>query len=661
MSAAPENFFAQFDTPQAAAPPPPSNAPQNYFAQFDPPHPVAGPSGDWATDVDRRGGTALADAIAGIRSFPRTIAHGVDWAGRQIGVEPGAEDALASVSYPNSPTQQQVFPDFQTAKNDAYDLTGGTEYKPATTLGGYLQTGLTAGMGGALAGGPQALLRAPTQIPGAIARLGGTIPAAVGGGTVGAAAADVAPENWKIPAALAGFVLGAKTTSGAANTASRLVSLPFSNGSDLYQAYKAQGIPTTLAGDVTQNPGLQFAQSMASKMPGGEDMIRAASEKAVNAWQDAVMRASRRLGPASTMEDSGRSLVGATEQWLGNFKNQNNSNWSSFRSVVPPTTPINVGGFQTALGNVLQDFGGADNLAGALQPKLAGTLKLALGKDLAGGDTLPWQSVQAIRSRLGEMLEGGQPIDDMALSAVKRLYGGLSDDMRAGAAAQSPKAGRLFDAVSAYTRAGHELLDDHLRPILNATNPEEASRFALSQMGLGGSRLAAIDQAMPGQGANLGAGVLQRAGENGIGKYSPTLNRISPEAQSVLFGPAQQDVGQTQQIADAMKATGKMANHSNTAVTEARTTGRLIAAREFAEAGREMFGLPGGVAGAAVGAFSPELIGTPARIAATNPILAKIYATPPAVPMSRAGMLNPIGTAQRLPLLTGPAGPQNSQ
>lgn len=617
-------------------------------------HPVAGPSGSLAVDIPRRLATAGTDFLGSALALPRAAAQGVDWLGNKVGVDVGADKALGSIQEADG---RPVFPDANASREMAYNTTGATEYVPSTTAGRYVQAGLAA---------------APFGVGGGV---GAILPTAVGGAT-GEAASEMFPEHPMV-ARLLGFMAGAHGASSVANGVAKTAGMAtgLAPTTDLYQSYKRQDIPTTLSGDVTQNPALQRLQSMAAKMPGGEEAVREAGHEALDAWQAAAEKSATKLGPAATMADAGAGLQSAAQQWLQDFKQNSTAKWNAFRQAVPSSTPIKVDGFQQALKDVNQNFGGADGLAKTLQPGLASKLQEALSTDVSPNGTLPWQSVQAVRTRIGEMMEGGQPIDGTAQSAIKRLYAGLSNDMRDGASSAGPAAAKAFNQANAYTSFGHTLLDDHLSPILAATEPGQAAQYALAQAKLGGARLGAIDHAMPGQTANLGAAILRQAAENGPGALPNALKKISPEAKPFLFNspeptppvkpgtisiappsaapnPAMQGVNDLSDIAQAMRRTVQTTgNNSNTAAHSASGLGRVMSAVEVGKMGHEIAGAPGAAIGAALGLMAPNIIGRGARMVAANPVMSRIYSTDVA-PFSAPGATSPnallqLGTQDR--------------
>lgn len=616
MSSTTSNPFDQFD----AAP-----ADVNPFDQFDaaPPatnavpvaptvalnHPVAGPTGDWTADIPVRLGSAGTNFLAQAASIPRGLAQGVDWVGQKAGVNIGADQALASVA----PLGVQLFPDAQSAKDRAYAMTGATEYVPATMGGRMVQAALESAPYGVI-GGAKAF-----------------IPNMVGAAT-GEGAAEMVPNHPAI-ARLVGYVAGAKAAAGVGNSVAKIAGTVtgMAPTTQLYQDYVNEGVPTNLAGDVTQNRGLQMAQSMAARLPGGADAMAKEAGAARTAWEDAVERNAAKLGPSTTMQEAGESLQNSAQSWLSQWKADSNSNWQDFRTKVPPDTPIRVGNFDQAIQGINQNFGSASNLAKALKPGLGEKLEEALRADISPNGTLPWQAVQAARTRIGEMLESGQPVGDTQQAAIKQLYRGLTNDMQAGAAATSPEAARAFNKATGYTAFGHNLIEDHLGKVLNAKSPEDAATYALAQAKRGGTRLAALNSpvTLPGRAAeDLGAATLRKAAEEGPAKFAARVNQLAPEAQDQLFGSNHEGVDRILNIARSMGSSQRlMGNNSGTASHEAAGVNRAISAVELGRAGHEMAGPWGRAAGMALGAFSPELVGKSAAAIGANPLLSRIYST----------------------------------
>lgn len=653
-----------------------NNAPAGLPEGFVLAHPVATASGDTWTDAKRFASTAAHNAAAGFLSLPRTLAEGADWAMRKLGYQGGASDALGSIQDPSQPGIP-LFPTFQQAKDMAFNTTGATEYVP-TSWAGHRGMDATVGL---MTGGRNLLAGAAS-------------------GAFGGQAAELFPNN-PVAAALIGGAVGSKVGTALANTPERVANaVAGKNPNETYAAFDRLGLPTNLSGTVTGEPGLLYAEKLASRMPGSESAMATARERLVDAWRDKFDQTAAAIGKATNPTEAGMSLQSEAQNWLNNYKSTNNALWGEFRDTVPGMTPTKVSNFSAALDGVMKDFPDAKNLASVLQPPLAGRLKTALQGDTAApvapqprassildesgapiqvqptaeqmasyldavkkSGTLPWQSLQAVRSRLGEMLENAEPVEGMSLSAVKRLYGALTEDMKAGAASVSPEATAAFNKASAYTRFGHGMLDDYLSPIIKATTPEQATQFALAQARQGGSRLGALQFAIPNAVNDLGSWALQKLATNEANpvSFSTALTgkkpHISEDAQTILFPSAvRQDIADLATTGQAMSPVVKDLGNSPTATHNARSLGRLYTAVELAKQGHDLAGAPGAVAGFGLGLSAPNVMGRIAQATALNPFAAKLAGTNvsnPFVPLSILQRLPAAADIGRYPQVNG--------
>lgn len=618
--------------PFAAQIPPPGYTPEEIAASqtkppqlvpvdhnpFGPQHPVAGSSGEFLTDAGRFAGTAAINAAAAGASTPRLIAQGVDWLGNKAGFDVGADRALSGIKHPLN-QDYPLFPDFQTAREAMFSgpglSTGATEYQPSTWLGRRGMDAATGGLVGALTGGV------------------GAIPAAVGGSATAGASVERFPDH-PLVAAMLGFIPGAAAANLAVNIPQRLGAAALStSNSEPYAAFKRQGLPTELAGTTTGEPGLQYAEKLAARMPGSEGAVGAARGRLLTGWQDRLGQVADGLGSAATPQEAGVSLQAAARNWLNDFKTNTGNLWSDFYSKVPKDTPVSVTNYQDALTNVLGNFSGAPATGKILQPGTVKSLSDALGVDLQASGTLPWDAVKNIRTAIGEKLANPQTISDTSQAALKQLYAGLTRDMESGAGSVSQDALSSFHRANAATAAGHDLLETHLNPILNAATPEQATQYALAQARQGGSRIGAVTFNLPSAAGDLGSYALRNAATN-TESPSALANALtgrkpiySPEAQRVLFpnGGTQADIADLASAGRAMQPLERDLANSPTATHAARGPGRLIAAVELARQGHEIGGLPGALMGGAAGLFAPEMAGRAAQATALNPYLAALY------------------------------------
>ena len=590
-------------------------------------HPVAGPSDSTLTDTGRFLGTAAANAMGGLLSFPHLPAQGIDWLGRQVGVDVGADKALSSVPDPSDPSRPLV-PDFQTARNMAFNTTGGTEYQPQSWLGRRAMDATTAGM-------------MSVANPAAI-------PAAMGAGFTGGAAAEAFPDH-PIIAGILGGLPGGAAVNGLFNFGQRIGAATLNTSpSEPYAAFQRQGLPTKLAGTTTGDPGLLWAEKWAARMPGSEGPMADARGDLLNAWQERLGQVADTMGSSGTPAEVGQVLQSDANNWLSNFKQGTQQLWQDFHTKVPGSTPTPVSNYQQTLSDVLGKFPGAAETGKAVQPATLKSLSDALGVDLQGGTSLPWESVQNLRTAIGEKLENPSTVADTSQASLRRLYGALSQDMQSGAASVSPDALSSFYRANAATAAGHDLLEGYLNPILKADSPENATQYAMAQAKRGGDRLGALTFNLPNAAGELGSYALRNAATNtesptsfatGMAGRKPLY---SPEARNVLFPDpqTQADIADMTATGRAMQPVEKDLANSPTSTHQTRGLGRLFSAIELAKQGREYAGTPGAVAGFGLGMAAPSLTGRAAQVIGLNPLLSRFYGRDLPIDLTPPSMAN---------------------
>lgn len=613
-------------------------------------------TGDLVKDAGRYLGTAAVNVAAGADALPRTIAQGVDWVGARAGMNPGVEEKLASVPMPGHPNYS-MFPDFQTARGLYFGGTGLPEYVPQSTLGKYGMAALTGGLAG-LTGGPEAVV--PSAAGSTTAQLG----------------SELFPGHPLIGAML-GFIPGSWMGKAAVNAPQRVAqAVTNANPTEPYGAFTRQGLPTNLAGTSTGDLALQRAENLASRLPGSETAVAAARGNLYDSWQDRFNDVVNKIGTAATPTDAGTSLQTAAQKWLADFKTNTGQLWSDFYSKVPHNTPVLVGNYQGTLNNLLGTFPGASETAGVLRSPTIQALSDALGVDLKGGGTLPWEAVKNIRTAIGEKLENPTTVTDTSQAALRQLYGALTQDMKSGAAGVGSDALDAFNKANEATRSGHQVLENFLDPILKAASPEKAAQIALGEAKVGGTRLGGITSNLPGATGDVASYALRKAAQFNPdnSSSSPTalasalLGRqrqlaFSPEATSALFpNGLPSDVSDLANVGKAIQPFEKDAANSPTATHTMRGGPlRYLTALEFGREGRDLAGWPGFAAGAALGYMAPNIAGHAASVTALNPYLSALYGR--AVPMeaqspsllARALIAPALGQQTPPALLAGPA------
>jgi hypothetical protein len=424
-------------------------------------------------------------------------------------------------------------------------------------------------------------------------------------------------------------------------------------------AYDALNIVPRLAGDVTQNRGLQSLQATALRVPGG-GRAEQALENTIGEFGNAVERTAARLNPTATdPQSTGRIMQTGGRQWLTQFNDDSAKAWGEVDSQIPADTPVPMSGVGAMLQGAQNEMRGMPATAAEMTEPVFGRLSQALQSDIAGAGgsgSLPWSDVRAYQRRAGTYYQKALVDSDPEAANWKQLYGALSDATGNAAAATDPAAAAAYSAAKGVTTSGHQFIDDVLSRIVNQKNPnlgggitpESAVNFGL---GADGTILGQLRAQMPDAADALGAYKLRSMARSvpsqggpevmSPGTYLTNFNKmqVTPQARAALFADPQttQDMDNLATVANSMR--NRYPNFSGTAGALAHTTPWIFAttgAGEGASRGWEEGGLGGALKGALLGAAAGGVLPFAAGRAISNivarPGLTRVMALPSVVP-----------------------------
>lgn len=520
---------------------------------------------------------------------------------------------------------------------------------------------------------------------------GGTLPLALGGG-IGAlakaglqgAASGIGGEIGQryLPvsespaiSALAGVVAGQGAGGATFGALSRGANALRGIGNPVVEAYDLANVKPRLAGDVTGSPFLQGVQSLAMRSPFGGRALHAAKNSADD-FANSIEDTATGLGGARSATDAGLTLQGGMRQWLTDWRQAQTNAEAAVDAKVSSVAPVPIAPVMNTLQRTAGAMQGAPNVASVMTDPVFKDLSAALASDAGiGTGTLPWETMRAWRTKVGEKLDQSLVSRDGTDAAWKSLYGSLSGAL--GDTAHNAGAAGEWAAVNDISSRGHQFIDTIGNNILNhfgAHNtipPEQAASFALANSGLGGSNLKQLRQEMPGAVDNLAAYKLRdmatatpgrQTQQNPISAntFSTELNRLSPEARDALFGGIDPKIAALQTVAERGKDTySRFGNPSGTssANQHAGLLGFPMAIAGGVFAGRET-GIPGGGAIGAAGATLPYLAGPVASNLTAREALTRYLAAPTGGPGVGASRLYRAAGAwpSLQPILEGAAG-----
>lgn len=343
-----------------------------------------------------------------------------------------------------------------------------------------------------------------------------------------------------------------------------------------------QGMENVLAGGPTSAGVMtRFAERQADDI--GEGLQNMAGGISRNPSAERAGRAIERG------VDTFNNNVGATRRALY---------WQADQYIPDATQTPMQNTLRTAVDLTTPDPQAAATTGGLIQPGIA-ALRQNLEADLAAnGGQLTYGALRRIRSEIGEQIGNASPLNPPAdIRELNRLYGALSEDMRAAARSQGPEAVAAANRANNYTRASAERLDAMRRVVEKAGGPEKVYSAVMSGTRDGGTTLRSVMQSLPPDGQRaVTAAVIRRMGmanpgvQDAAGEvfsaqtFLRKWNDVSPEAKRALFdrfGPGfTRDVDRIASVAQNIRDGARVfANPSGTANRAAAMTygGSLVA------------------------------------------------------------------------------------
>ncbi|WDA37868.1 hypothetical protein [Sphingobium sp. YC-XJ3] len=452
------------------------------------------------------------------------------------------------------------------------------EAYPLETAGGSLAGGMTSMAGiGKIAGPGRALA---TDIGfGAAYGAGSENENRLGGAALGGAASA------------AGSYFGGKLLDKIANrapsAAAKAVETAQNYGIDL--PLEAMGRGKAIVGNTLSNmPG------SAQVMQGSRDVL---SDQVGNAVEDVAAG----FGPATSFAGMGEALQSGAKKWIDKFERTAGKVYDAI--PIKPEASSSLGNTIAKLTDLNTQFASNQKLAALMKnTRLSGYLDALAGKiknvdtgllDANGnaitrqvkeGGQLSWTDLKDLRSRIGEEI-GDQRFSDGTLkSELRGLYGALSEDMKATAAAQSPAALRAFERANNLYKQGQDRIDGALAKILGDDGKKSAESAAakvqaIAKEGRSSSDLnllAEIRKSLPaeewGQVQNalvrLAGQPMNKSGRDfDAGVFTRTFKDMDPAAKNLLFGKGElrQNLDEFTGVMESLGKVNALRNTSNTA------------------------------------------------------------------------------------------------
>jgi len=336
--------------------------------------------------------------------------------------------------------------------------------------------------------------------------------------------------------------------------------------------------------------GSRFLQGGAEyfeKTPGGAGPAQRIAGQAEQQTVDLNKRVAGQFGvPAATEGQAGevmaRGYRGAQKRFTDNAKKA----YDRLYAYVPQDTMVKADNALSVLDSLVKKY----EKTPGLQKEFVGEvieLQNIIKSDLAATGTLPFETLQDVRSQIGERLKPTWKTSGKGLSDTQNraLYAALSKDIEAAAATGGPDAVRAFHVANRYFRQGLkevDFIDMTLKKIDKAGGED---RIYQDLMGATKASGGATDRLMrhlaPQEKEVVTATIVDRMGRATKGAqgaegdtwsastFLTRWNDMKPEAKDVLFGKtkyaaARPNLDQLARIVAAQKDAIALKNTSNT-------------------------------------------------------------------------------------------------
>ncbi|ASY45371.1 hypothetical protein CJD35_13705 [Sphingobium xenophagum] len=363
---------------------------------------------------------------------------------------------------------------------------------------------------------------------------------------------------------------------------------------------KAQGYGIDLPLEA-MGRGKAIVGNTLSNMPGSAQVMQGSRDVLSDQVSNAVEDVAGSFGPTTSFTGMGEALQSGAKKWIDKFERTAGKVYDAI--PISPDASSSLGNTIAKLTDLNTQFASNQKLAALMKnTRLSGYLDALAGKiknvdtgllDANGnaitrqvkeGGQLSWTDLKDLRSRIGEEI-GDQRFSDGTLkSELRGLYGALSEDMKATAAAQGPAALRAFERANTLYKQGQDRIDGALAKILGDDGKKSAESAAAKLQAIAKegrsssdlSLLASIRKSLPaeewGQVQNalvrLAGQPLNKSGRDfDPGVFARTFKDMDPAAKNLIFGKGElrQNLDEFTGVLESLGKVSALRNTSNTA------------------------------------------------------------------------------------------------
>jgi len=327
---------------------------------------------------------------------------------------------------------------------------------------------------------------------------------------------------------------------------------------------------------VASESGVPKAMAQVSKaIPIGGSAIAESAQKATGQMGEAMEQLHTRLGAASVPQ-AGTAAKNSLTDWIrGRSKTIVDDAYGDVNRYIDPNK------FTTAdnLSKTVQEI--SDRISASnLDPEKSTALNLVMPA-ATNPKGLTYEGIKNLRTRIGEMLEGGVLPADTSEGELKQIYRALSDDLQQSVLnSGGNRAQELFSRANRINKAVQERREK-LATIVGMKGdvaPEQVlGRIqSMAQAGTKGdiNKLVLARRSVPAHDwEHVTSGVIEGLGRASDGNFSPErfstgFAKYSPQGKDVMFGPVGNPVRDALEDMNAVSSKFKeLSGYTNTSKT----------------------------------------------------------------------------------------------
>ncbi len=412
---------------------------------------------------------------------------------------------------------------------------------------------MSAGAGGALRAGANALSplakSSESAARGVIRNMGSTTAGQdLAAGALSGAGAAVGEKVGGAPGAAIGAMAAPMIPTLAKAAGSEAVRQVFRGGGAGRQAMAstvddAARAGTELSvGTATGRPSLQGVENISKRVVGGGPLIRA-SDKSAEQIKARLARIADDISGTRGAEASGRVVNNAIQGrggFVDRFQTQSGTLWNKVDDAIGAQSQVPVSNTKSMLDTLVK----TDEIGSILNtPKIA-----QIQKAMTGKDSIDYETLRSVRSFIGAKMSNTDLVSDIPKAELKRLYGAITEDIKAVASATGDDAAKAFARANNYTRAGHQRIEGFVENVLKRG---EFSKIysAVTKGGEGTQTINAFKRSMkPEEWEVVASNVIRELGKSSAGRqgadgtefsinqFMSDWNKLGPAKKAMFSG-----------------------------------------------------------------------------------------------------------------------------